>query len=286
MDHEPDITQLLRRAIIGVALVLAVLTLRRWRRGRRTQPAGGHGGGYAGAVDGRAGATELHAVAQRTRPRGAVARRVLLTLAVLSLITSLMSTVTGAVLTDRTTMATITTTGGTLDIVANGDASDTAVAYGGSGATITTDVSEMAPGDTAWGELTIDNAGTLPLTMTVSSTGSDTHPDQAVGHCFSYYFREVGSTGATGNGASVASPLNFTAMGTDTSPDSSTVLFETAVTARQLPDVAASSDDVWETDDTKTYRLTVRMRTECTQGGEGTAGAGGTLSFTFDASQT
>lgn len=224
--------------------------------------------------------------APRLSPRfSSVRARIVLTLVSLLAISALASLTTGALLSDRVTMATVTTQGGTLDITVNGDSDDTAVAYGGSGATITTDVSNMAPGDTAWGELTIDNTGTLPLAMTVSSTGSDTHPNQGTGHCFSFYFREVAATGVTGNGASLASPLNLTGMGTAESPDSSTALFETAVSGRQLSDVAASSDVEWETDDTKTYRLTVRMRTECTQGGEGTAAATGTLNFTFNANQ-
>lgn len=221
---------------------------------------------------------------------GGVVGRVWLTLIALSTVTALATGVTGALLGDEVQMASVTAVGGTLDIVINGDTDDTAVAFGGTGATITTDVSNMAPGDTAWGELAIDNAGTLPLTITVDATGTDTHPDQTTGHCFSYFFREVGAAGATSNGATLASPTLITNMGAAEGPDNQTVLFETPA-SQQLSDVGASGDVVWETDDTKTYRLTVRMRTECTQGGDaGTGatgpGATGSLSFTFNAAQT
>lgn len=280
MEQPADTNRMSRLARAGGASLRAIVV------GLPERAATGGHAGDSCVADARAGVEGLPPT-RRARSRRAhpVVVRSALTLLVLGIVTSMMSVVTGATLTDRTTMATITTVGGTLDILVNGEADDTAVAYGGTGATITTDVSNMAPGDTAWGEVAIDNAGTLPLTLTVSSIGSDTHPDQTSGHCFSFYFREVGSTGATGNGATLAAPYEFTAMGTDESPDSSTVLFETAVTGRPLPDVGASSDDIWETDDVKTYRLTVRMRTECTQGGEGTAAATGSLDFRFEANQ-
>lgn len=221
---------------------------------------------------------------------GGVAGRAFLSLIAVSVMMALATGVTGAVLSDEVRMASVTTTGGTLDIVINGDTDDTDVAFGGSGATITTDVSNMAPGDTAWGELAIANAGTLPLSITVNSSGLDSHPDQASGHCFSYFFREVGATGGTSNGATLATPTLLSSMGTAESPDADTALFETPVT-RQLTDVAASTDNVWETDDVKTYRLTVRMRTECVQGGDTGAGstganATGSLTLTFNAAQT
>lgn len=54
-----------------------------------------------------------------------------------------------------------------------------------------------------------------------------------------------------------------------------------------------ATDEIWEVDDAKTYRLHVRMRSECEQGGDPndllTAGtptaARGTLNFRFDVTQ-
>lgn len=235
---------------------------------------------------------------QRRKRRGLVfwmfgtwSGRSLLSVMALSTIGAVGLLVTGALLTDEVTMATVTTTGGTLDITANGEVDDTAVAYNGTSATITTDVSNMKPGDTAWGDVTIDNTGTLPLTLTVTQTGSDTHPDDA-NHCFSYYFRLVSAVGATQD-AAAAYPVQIGSMGTDETTDAGTVLFETGVAAASLYDITSTSEAQWETDDTKTYRLHVRMRTECEQGGDpnGTLTAGaptaatGTLNFRFDAAQ-
>ena len=219
---------------------------------------------------------------------GSWAGRTLLSILALSVMTFTGLAVTGAILTDQATMATVTTAGGTLDIVANGDTDDTAVAWNGAGATITTDVSNMKPGDTAWGDVTIANTGTLPLTMTVTQTGSDTHADDPAQHCFAYYFRQIAApTGATRD---AAFPVNITDMGTDETTDAGTRLFETGVAAGTMYDVTAT-DAVWETDDSKTYRLHVRMLSGCTQGGDSGAstdtptGATGTLDFTFNAVQ-
>lgn len=188
-------------------------------------------------------------------------------------------TVTGAVLADQVTMATVTTSGGTLDILANGDIDDTAVVWGGAGATISASVNNMSPGDTLWGDVTIDNTGTLPLTMTVTQTGSDTHPSDATAHCFSYYFRQIAApTGATKD---AAFPVNLTGMGSDATTDAGTALFETGVSGRVLDDVVGV-DSTWETDDSKTYRLHVRMRNGCT---EASVPATGTLDFQFNAVQ-
>lgn len=219
---------------------------------------------------------------------GTWAGRGLMTILALTFIAFAGVAVTGALLTDQATMATVTTVGGTLDIVANGNVSDTAVAYNGVGATITTNVSNMKPGDTAFGDVTIANTGTLPLTMTVTQTGSDTHAADPTQHCFSYYFRQIAApTGATKD---PAFPVNITNMGTDQTTDAGTRLFETGVVAGTMYDVTAT-DTTWETDDSKTYRLHVRMLSACTQGGDSGAstgtpsGATGTLNFTFNAIQ-
>lgn len=219
---------------------------------------------------------------------GSWAGRGLMSILSLALVTFTGLAVTGAILTDQVTMATVTTTGGTLDIVANGDVDDTAVAYNGTGATITTNVGNMKPGDTAWADVTIDNTGSLPLTMTVTQTGSDTHAADPAQHCFAYYFRQIAApTGAT---ADAAFPVNITNMGTGETTDAGTRLFETGVAAGTMYDVTAT-DTVWETDDSKTYRLHVRMLSTCTQGGDSGAatgiptGATGTLDFTFNATQ-
>jgi len=187
---------------------------------------------------------------------------------------------TEALFTDQVAMAQVSVTGGTLDIQANG-ANGSAVAYNGTGATITTNVSNMKPGDTAWGEVTISNAGSLPATIKVTSSGSDTHPSYAT-HCFSYFFRQTSATGATKD---ATFPVTLASMGSAETPDTSTVLFETSVAGRDIYDVDGS-DLVWETDDTKTFRLTVRMRSECEQGGNATSASAGTLNFTFNAVQT
>lgn len=184
---------------------------------------------------------------------------------------------TGALLTDQVSMAAVAVEGGTLDIRANAQQGPGAT-YAAFSATLT----GMRPGDTSWSDVVVSNNGSLPANLTVSVTGADTHPDYPAENCFSYYFREVGATGSTNNGATVGSPTNLAAMGTAETPDASTVLFDTAVANRTLTDVSGV-DNAWESGDTKTYRLTVRMRSECRQGGEGTAAATGALNVSFDA---
>jgi hypothetical protein len=68
-------------------------------------------------------------------------------------------------------------------------------------------------------------------------------------------------------------------MGTAVGSDATTAPFATAVTNVQLND-NTPTDAVWETDDVKTYTLTVRMKTSCT-----TNGAAGGLNLVLDATQ-
>ncbi len=160
-------------------------------------------------------------------------------------------------------MAQVSVTGGTLDLTANG----------GNGPNQAWNVSmaltNMYPGEERSGTVTIDNAGTLPFTITVSKTGTDGNS------CFGYYFRETSSTGATRN---VAPPVNVPGMGTALGADGTVASMVGAVTNQSLADNGA--DVIWEDDDTKTYTRTVRMRTSCTQNG-----ATGTMDFTFNATQ-
>jgi hypothetical protein len=173
---------------------------------------------------------------------------------------------TRATLADQVTMAQISAAGGTLDVVANNDTDDSGTVWSGS---LSVALTGLKPGDENSGTVEIDNAGDLPYTLTVSTSGAD------ASSCFSYYFRETSVTGGTG---SASQPVGFAGMGSATGSDGTTAAFATAVTNRQLPDNGV--DNVWEADDKKVYTLTVRMNQSCT-----TNAATGTLDFTFNAAQ-
>ena len=217
--------------------------------------------------------------------------RMLMTLATLGLLVGIGAYATSAMLTDQVTMAAIATQGGTLDIKVNGGSlnQDGPNATWGS---FDASILNMQPGDVRFADITLHNPGSLPATVTARSTGADTHADDgtATNHCFAFYFRERAA------GADVQSIGNGTTWGTATT-DAGVVLFEDAIlpAAGQLYDDGATrTDSVWEVADTRNYRITVRMKNGCRQGSgniDGTTFAApvratGTLSFTFDATQT
>lgn len=173
---------------------------------------------------------------------------------------------TRATLTDQVTMAQISVTGGTLDMVANGDTGDSAVGWSGS---LSVALTQLIPGSENSGTVEIENVGDVGYTMTVSTSGVD------ASSCFNYYFRETSVTGGTGDSSH---PVNLTGMGTATGADGTTAAFATPITALDLPDNGVDLN--WEPADKKVYTLTVRMKSSCT-----TNGAAGTLDFTFDATQ-
>lgn len=198
--------------------------------------------------------------------QASTAGRSLLSLAALGAVASVGALATQSVLGDQVTMAQVSVTGGTLDVVANADLDDASAAWTGS---LSVALTGLKPGDEQSGTVEIDNTGDLPYSLTASTSGADASA------CFSHYFRETSVTGGTG---AASHPVNYTGMGTGTGSDTSTAPFATAVTNRQLPD--AGADLTWETDDKKVFTLTVRMNQSCA-----TNAATGTLDFTFDASQ-
>ncbi len=216
--------------------------------------------------------------------------RLLASLVTLALLVSIGAYATSALLTDQVTMAAISTTGGTLDIKVD---SSTTVDQDGPNAnwgTFTAALTNMKPGDTRFADITLHNPGTLPATVTASTTGADTHADDALNHCFAFYFRERSAVPA--DVQSVGDGTNFGTAETN----AGVVNFETAITAANgdlFDDGAARTDDVWEVNDTRNYRLTVRMLDGCRQGSGNIGGttfasptaATGTLTFTFDATQ-
>lgn len=173
---------------------------------------------------------------------------------------------TNAAFNDNVTMAQITVTGGSLDLVANADTGDSAVAWNG---TITADVSNMAPGDVGTGTVRLDNVGSLPYTLTVTTDGGGD-----VTNCFGVWFRETGVFAGTGAGAH---PVNFAGLGTGAG-DLTTAALTGDVSDIDLPD--AGADLEWETDDAKDYTLTILMKSDCI-----TNSATGTLDVSFDATQ-
>jgi hypothetical protein len=195
-----------------------------------------------------------------------VAGKSLLSLAAIAAVGGTGTLATRATLTDQVTMAQISTSGGTLDMVANSDTDDSGTVWSGA---LSVALTGLKPGDENSGTVEIDNTGDLPYTLTTSTSGSD------ASSCFSYYFRETSVTGGTG---SSSEPVAFAGMGTAAGADGSTAAFAAAVTNRQLPDNTA--DNAWEADDKKVYTLTVRMKQSCA-----TNAATGTLDFTFDATQ-
>jgi hypothetical protein len=195
-----------------------------------------------------------------------LAGKSLLSLIAIGAVAGAGSVATRATLADQVTMAQISASGGTLDMIANNDADDSGTVWSGS---LSVALTGLKPGDESSGTVEVDNAGDLPYTLTVSTSGAD------ASSCFSYFFRETSVTGGTG---SASQPVSFTGMGSATGSDATTAAFATAITNRQLPDSGA--DNVWESDDKKVYTLTVRMKQSCT-----TNAASGTLDFTFDATQ-
>ena len=188
--------------------------------------------------------------------RATRAGRGLLTVMAVGAIASAGVLGTNATFSDDVTMAQITVTGGTLDLVANSDTDDTAVAWGGS---ITADVSNMAPGESGTGTVTLENVGNLPFTLTASTVGVD------ASGCFGYWLRETG-------------PANITNLGTADS-DGGVVPLATDVTNEPLLDNDDASAE-WEAADSTTYELTIRMLSTCN-----TNGANGTLDVSFAADQ-
>lgn len=200
------------------------------------------------------------------RLTSSLAGRSVLSLAAIGAVGSIGMFATQAGFTDQVTMAQISVMGGTLDLTANGGNGPTQAWTGQVAAAIT----NMAPGDEKTGTVVIKNNGTLPFTLTASGAGTD------ASGCFSYYFRQTAKVaGATGDSSG-----NLANFGTAAGDDSTTVPFATSVTPSVMGDVAAGSDNTWETDDEKTYTVTVRMKTACA-----TNGAAGTLNLSFNATQ-
>jgi hypothetical protein len=195
-----------------------------------------------------------------------IAGRTACSLAALVALGSIGVVGTQASFADQVTMAQVSVTGGSLDMVANNDTGDAGVAWAGG---LSVALTGFQPGDEASGTVEIDNTGDLPFSVTATTVGVDGDS------CFSYYFRETAVSGGTGAGAW---PVNLAGMGTAAGADATTAAFATPITALDLPD--AGADLEWEADDTKVYTLTVRMADACA-----TNGAAGTLDFTFDAAQ-
>jgi hypothetical protein len=221
--------------------------------------------------------TEAPGVAVAVAPRGRTPRRAaawlhgrlmrsLLTAVALAAVASAAIFTTHATFTDQVTMAQVSVTGGTLDLKANGGDGPNQAWSG----TLSAAVTNMAPGDVQSGTVLIANSGTIPFTLKASTTGTD------ASGCFGYWFRETAATGATKDSAF---PTNVTNFGTNSTSDVVTAPFSTAVAAQPLYDVSAT-DAIWETDDSKTFTLTVRMKSSCT-----TNGATGALNFTLNATQ-
>lgn len=171
---------------------------------------------------------------------------------------------TQATFTDQVTMAQVTVQGGTLDLQANaGDGPSQAWS-------VSMAVTNMVPGQEQSGTVAISNNGTVPFTITATKVGTD------ASSCFAYYFRETSATGAT---KAASWPVNVAGMGSAAGADATTAAMATTVSNVTLDD-ATGADTVWETDDVKTFTLTVRMRTSCA-----TNGAAGSMDFTFNATQ-
>lgn len=198
-----------------------------------------------------------------TPPRRRPIAKIVLSLVTVACLASTAVLATGATLNDQVTMAQITVTGGSLDVDANGDASDSGVAWSG-----TFDVSNMAPGDVETAVVSVDNVGSLPFTLTASIAGTD------ASGCFGVYFRETAVDAGTG---ASAHPVNLASMGTGTA-DGAVVALSSSPTGSDLPDNGADLE--WETDDAKTYQLSIRMRDACS-----TNAASGTVDVTIDAAQ-
>jgi hypothetical protein len=184
------------------------------------------------------------------------AGRSLLTLAVVGAVGAAGVFTTQATFTDQVTMASISVTGGTLDLKANtGDGPNQAWT-----GTISAAVTNLKPGDVSTGTVVIKNNGTLPFTLTASTTGTD------ASGCYGYYFHET----------SVAHDI--ASMGTGSGSDAVTAPLATSVTGSSLFDGATAT--TWAVNDSQTYTMEVRMKTSCT-----TNGAAGTLAVTLNATQ-
>lgn len=191
--------------------------------------------------------------------------RVLLSALAVGSVASVGVLTTGATFTDQVTMATVSVTGGSLDLKANGGDGPNQAWSG----TLSAAVTNMKPGDEQSGTVAISNSGTLPFTVALTTTGTD------ASSCYVSYFRETSATGAT---KAATWPVNLTGMGTATGSDAAGANFTSGVTALGLADNGA--DTTWEIDDVKTYTLTVRMKTSCV-----TNAAAGTLNYTINATQ-
>jgi hypothetical protein len=191
--------------------------------------------------------------------------RVLLSALAVGAVASVGVMTTGATFTDQVTMAQVTVTGGSLDLKANGGDGPNQAWSG----TLSAAVTNIKPGDESSGTVAISNAGTLPFTATITQTGAD------ASSCYVSYFRETAATGGT---KAATFPVNFTGMGTAVGSDAAGAAIATGVTNVTLPDNGA--DLIWETDDVKTYTLTVRMKSTCA-----TNAAAGTLNYTINATQ-
>lgn len=239
----------------------------------------------------------VYASRSRTRDGAGSFRRARRSLSVAAVVVVTLATsvvaATQALLSDQVAMAAVTAEGGTLDIQVD---SSTTAAQDGPNAnwgTFSASLTNMRPGDTRWADITLHNPGSLPATVTVSSTGADTHADDpvAANHCFAFFFRERAA------GADVLSIEDAGTTWGTAETNAGVRLFETAIPAsggQLFDDGALRTDDVWEVADTRVYRLTVRMLDGCRQGSGNIGGttfanpveATGTLSFTFDATQT
>lgn len=191
--------------------------------------------------------------------------RVLLSALAVGAVASVGVMTTGATFTDQVTMAQVTVTGGSLDLKANGGDGPNQAWTG----TLSAAVTNMKPGDEQSGTVAISNAGTLPFTASLTTTGTD------ASSCYVSYFRETSATGTT---KAASWPVNLTGMGTAVGADGTGAAFTAGVTSLSLPDNGA--DLIWETDDVKTYTLTVRMKSTCA-----TNAAAGTLNYTINATQ-
>jgi len=202
-------------------------------------------------------------------------------LTMLILASSVMAT-TRATETDRVQMAPVSSQGGTLDIKV--DSSTTAnqegtAAMPANWGTFSAALTLMKPGDTRFADITLKNPGTLAARVTVSTTGTDVHADFPAAACFGFYFRE--RAGA----ADVQSIGNGTVVGTSEA-DANVAAFSTSTGPSTLyTNGAVRTATDWASGATRVYRLTVRMRDGCLQGGAGTIGATGTLNFSFNAVQ-
>ena len=172
---------------------------------------------------------------------------------------------TGATFTDQVTMAQVTVAGGTLDLKANSGDGPSQAWTG----TLSAAVTNLKPGDESSGNVVIANSGTLPFTASITTTGTD------ASSCYVSYFREASAVGAT---KAASWPVNLAGLGTAVGADGTGAAITSGVTNLSLPDNGV--DLIWETDDVKTYTLTVRMKTACT-----TQSAAGTINYTINATQ-